>query len=68
MGVDAGMPETVFESNPSVSQETTDEVNQVRRPYLTPCMSQTVLESQLPHQIGNLFFYLVMINNKLTIL
>ena len=35
MGVDAGMPETVFESSPSVSQETTDEVNQVRPSYLT---------------------------------
>jgi hypothetical protein len=36
--------------------------------YLTECINQMVLESQLPHTIVNLLSYLVIENNKLTIL
>ena len=36
--------------------------------YLTQCTYQLVLESQLPHEIVNFIFQLVIANNKLTIL
>ena len=37
------------------------------RSYLTQCIHQLVLESQLPHKTVNLMFELVTVNNKLTI-
>jgi len=36
--------------------------------YLTQCISQTVLESELPHIIGNLWFAIGYENNELTVL
>ena len=36
--------------------------------YLTECIYQLVLESQLPHKTVNLIFSSVIVNNKLTIL
>ena len=40
----------------------------VFRFYLTQCINQMVLESQLPPKNVNLWFQLVTVNNKLTIL
>ena len=37
------------------------------RSELTQCITQMVLESQLPHKIVNLLFLLVTVTNKLTI-
>ena len=42
--------------------------NAEMRPYLTECIYQLVLASQLSHKIVNLFIELAIVNNKLTIL
>jgi hypothetical protein len=34
--------------------------------YITECIHQLVLESQLPHEFVNLLFILVIVNDKLT--
>jgi hypothetical protein len=44
------------------------EVAWIRRFYLTQCIYELVLDSQLPHKTVKLIFQLVKVNNKLTIL
>jgi hypothetical protein len=44
-------------------------MNYVRKkPYLTQCFNQSVLESQLPHKTVNWISLSVIVNKKLTIL
>ena len=45
-----------------------DEIAQGGGGYLTKCIHQLVLESQLPHKTVNLVFELEILNNELTIL